>query len=309
MNKNKKTYFYPLLGGKKDFWIFRLAGDGIGNGLYSYFHAYVLALKNEGVMVAPPWPTLKIGPLLRGENSKRLYWGMFSPVKEDLFGIKKILKLIKLWLGRNEIVIAEDCVVKVEKNRLNVVSVPSSFFTFDGLFEYREQIKSRFLEITKKQRSDALSWGNGGFIGVHVRLGDFKAIEDTSLLKKGTPNARIPIKWYIDVIKGLKKRYPEMPVMIFSDGADRDLVPFTEIGAEKYHGQTDVDDLFMLSRSSILVGSRSTFSYWAAFFGNMPSLWLKTESNVINRRFSSKGQTKQLFIPLDDVPELIDFDL
>ena len=308
--KNKKTYFYPRLGGRKDFWFFRLGGDGIGNGLYNYFHAYVLALKNNGVIISPPWPTLKIGPLLRGERSKRFYLGLFEAAENDVSSIRKFFTLLSYWRKRKEIELGEDntnVTNDIKKGNLNIISFPAWVFTFDGLYEYKEEIRDRFMEIIQDEKSQKDEWGKGGYIAVHVRLGDFTAVDDIEQIKKGLVNTRIPLSWYIDIINLLKRSCPDTPIRIFSDGNDKDLLPLTETGAEIYRGETDLDDLLTMSNASILVGSRSTFSYWAAFLGNMPSIWLQTE-NMDHKIAINDMQATQHFIALDEIPPTISFD-
>ena len=39
-------------------------------------------------------------------------------------------------------------------------------------------------------------------------------------------------------------------------------------------------DLRAMAGASLLVGSNSTYSRWAAFLGNMPSIWLKTDAEA-----------------------------
>ncbi len=307
MINNKETYFYPLLGANKDCWLFRVAGHGIGNGLYNYFHAFVLAKKHDGKLINPPWPTLKVGPILRGERSKRFYWGIFKPSLQDISGIQKILLLINKWMSRNEIFLGDNQNIKVKKGALNIVSFRDFKFTFDGLYEYRNDIRSRFIEIIRENYQDKISWGKGNYIAVHIRLGDFKVVEDLSLIKKGAVNTRIPFPWYSNIIDALSKSYPDMPVRIFSDGKESDLAPLlNKNNLEIYRGSTDLDDLLTMSGASILVGSRSTFSYWAAFLGNMPSIWLKTE--IMDHKISDQQQKEQLFISIDETIETISFD-
>ena len=307
MSNNREIYFYPLLGAKKDCWVFRIAGHGIGNGLYNYFHAFVLAMKYKGTVVTPPWPTLKIGPLLRGERSKRFYWGLFKPSPQDISGIQKIILLLKMWATKNEINLNHSETIKIREGTLNTVSFKEFKFSFDGLYEYRDEIRSRFIEIIRENYGNNIQWGKGNYIAVHIRLGDFKEVEDLSLVKKGAVNTRIPMSWYANVINALRKNYPNVPVRIFSDGKASDLAPLLAENVEIYRGSTDLDDLFTMSRASILVGSRSTFSYWAAFLGNMPSIWFKTETT--DHELLHDGQAEQIFVSLDEPVINIHFNI
>src|ERR1700690_1725111 len=88
------TVIYPVLGSSVDLWFVRISGHGLGNCFYTYFHAVALADKHGAALIAPPWFCLKIGPLLRGSASKRLYWRMFTPFAGDIRGIRKLLTLL-----------------------------------------------------------------------------------------------------------------------------------------------------------------------------------------------------------------------
>jgi hypothetical protein len=51
-----------------------------------------------------------------------------------------------------------------------------------------------------------------------------------------------------------------------------------------------------MAGASILVGSNSTYSRWAAFLGNMPSIWLKTS---VEAEKPSADETPILYTSLD----------
>ena len=60
-------------------------------------------------------------------------------------------------------------------------------------------------------------------------------------------------------------------------------------------------DLLMMSGASILVGSNSTYSRWAAFLGDMPSIWLrgaKIAKDFAEERPTSPS-TPILYAPMD----------
>jgi hypothetical protein len=70
-------------------------------------------------------------------------------------------------------------------------------------------------------------------------------------------------------------QFPQRRIYIFSDGKIDELKPVLDLGAELYSSGSDVLDLLKMASASLLVGSNSTFSRWAAFLGDMPSIWLK----------------------------------
>jgi hypothetical protein len=271
--ENTLTTVYPSLDALYDLWFVRLSGAGLGNCFYPYFHALALAQRCNATMIAPPWFTLKLGPLLRGESSKRFYWRMFKPFSGDIHGPDKLVTLVRGY--RKRVVIEIDGLSEpaLVSGALNVVI--SQQWTFRGLHPYRDVIRKRLLGIVNDPIPPELRWGEGKFIGIHVRLSDFKTIPDPSLVAHAGHSTRIPLVWYANVARALRRRYPDLPILLFSDGKVEELQPLLEVGAQLYRSGSDVTDLLAMSGASILVGSNSTYSRWAAFLGNMPSIWLK----------------------------------
>lgn len=289
------TCFYPDLGSSRDLWFARVSGAGIGNGLYNYFHAMVLARQFGGTVISPPWFSLKLGPLLRGEMSTRLYWRMFRPYPGEISGVRKLITLLSTFSKRNRVHIDKSGHSAVAEGHLNVVACTK--FTFAGLHEYREAIRERLLGIVRHPVPADHSWGKGGFIGVHVRLGDFTVVTDPTVISKGTfSSTRIPLSWYESVVRALRRKHPDMPVRIFSDGTDAELAPLLALGATTFRSGSDILDMLALSSCSLLVGSHSTYSRWAAFLGDMPSVWLDIEKKDEQ---PSGAATPCVYVPLD----------
>jgi hypothetical protein len=297
---DSSTVVYPVLGSSADLWFMRVAGHGLGNCFYTYFHAVTLAQKYGAAVVAPPWFSLKIGPLLRGERSKRFYWRMFRPFHGEIYGAKKLVTLLSGYRKRVILEVGESAEPVVVNGALNFVV--SSKFTFRGLHAHRSVIRDRLLGTVNDTIPADHSWGTGDYIAMHIRLGDFAAAADHALINSAQPNLRIPMSWYTNMTRALRDRYPDKPIYIFSDGDAKQLEPILDRGATLYRTGSDMTDLLAMSGASILVGSNSTYSRWAAFFGNMPSIWLRT---VVDMEKPSAPETPILYVPLDcGQPEL-----
>jgi hypothetical protein len=268
------TAIYPLLGGRRDLGFARLAGHGLGNSFFTYFHAVALAHASGARLFAPAWLSLKLGPLLRGEASKRLYWRMFRPHPDEICGFAKLATFLKSYGRRVEIRIDGEHPPVVADGALNVLA--SEKFTFRGLHEHRDMIRSRLLAIVEDAIPQGHRWGAGGYFAVHIRLGDFAQASDPAQLAAGRPNLRIPLSWYAEVVAALRRRHPTTSIYVFSDGPADQLRPVLELGCEIYRSGSDMTDLLAMAGADLLVGSNSTYSRWAAFLGNMPSIWLKT---------------------------------
>jgi hypothetical protein len=104
------------------------------------------------------------------------------------------------------------------------------------------------------------------------------------------------MSWYVNLIMALRRRYADKEIHIFSDGEESALRPLLATGATLYRSGSDMTDLLAMSGASILVGANSTYSRWAAFLGNMPSIWLKTAADAEK---PSAPETPMLYFPLD----------
>jgi len=104
----------------------------------------------------------------------------------------------------------------------------------------------------------------------HIRLGDFKK----SINEEFKNNTRIPIKWYVDVIKQIRKEDKDLKVFLFSDGNDTELKELLELKNIKNETSSNpVEDILKLSSSKYLIGSYSSFSFWGAFFSKGSCIW------------------------------------
>ena len=292
----KETYIYPVLGAVKDLGFVRLSGVGLGNSFFSYFHAFVLAKQSAGHLIRPAWPSLKLGTWLRQERSKRTYIELFRPLPDEVSGLKKA-RLFVCTRNRNEIEVYKNCITKVKTGTINNVKVKE--FTFNGLREHRNDIRFRVLTLLRTRgRSE---WKQMRYIGVHVRLGDFATAKDKSQALKNT-NTRIPLEWYINVVAALRARYPEYEIRLFSDGHPSELKPLLSTGVTLHCGESDAEDLIALASSSLVVASLSTFSEWAVFLGNQPSIWLQTE-RIIEQ--PSDRDVPWVTVPLDSTENML----
>jgi len=295
--RQSSTIIYPVLGSSWDLWFLRVAGHGLGNCFYTYFHALVLAEQSGAKLIAPPWFSLKIGPLLRGSASKRLYFRMFRALKHDIDGGAKILALLRRYRQRVIVRVGTIGAPVIQPGKLNFVV--SDRFTFEGLHAHRNLIRERLVGIVKDPIPRDHAWGKGNYLAMHVRMGDFAEATNLNLVKRGEANLRIPLNWYLNLTKALRERHPEKPIYLFSDGDEASLRPLLDQGASFYRSGSDMTDLLMMSGASILVGSNSTYSRWAAFLGNMPSFWLETE---VPMEKPSDPEVPVTLVPLDADP-------
>jgi hypothetical protein len=151
-------------------------------------------------------------------------------------------------------------------------------FSFQGLHQHRAMIRDRLLDILVRPPSAPPNWGTGDYAAVHIRLGDFLPAQPDQIMTGRVANMRISMAWYDRVIRRVRLVFPDLPIHIFSDGREQELAELLALkGVSLRREPTDIADLLALAQARLLIGSNSTFSRWAAFLGDMPSIWLKTE--------------------------------
>ncbi len=222
-------------------------------------------------MLAPQWVNLfRVGPWLRRERDKRYYFSCFSN-RQYVHGLTR-------WI------ILHSAIHVPEESALKHMVVNSDWRPFvidfrgmDGFFSSflleHEYLFARLLEtISPSIRLQLDSVLNKPFVAVHIRRGDFQTIGQA-----------IGNEWYLKALdvaladtappRGLKKE--DLLIRVFTDG-DAESVRFISLrpNVVVMPQAPAIFDLLMMSRSLALVGtSRSTFSMWAAFLGQMPSYW------------------------------------
>lgn len=224
-----------------------LARRGLGNMLFAWAQAVAYCHRTGARMIAPHWASvMRIGPWLRGERYKRYYGRSFT--NRGYAGIwHRWLPGVKVFRGMDgffEPFINEQDVVKDELWR-NV----------------NPQIASAVERVASE----------GSFIGVHIRRGDFK-----------TAGLCTPDEWYVQAIKlAVETIGCENPLIrVFSDGYPEEVAfiarAFPAARVVVMPKAPAIQDILLLSKSKIAVCTPgSTFSMWAVFLGQMPSIWKK----------------------------------
>ena len=124
-------------------------------------------------------------------------------------------------------------------------------------------------------------------VAVHLRLGDYK---------KSIPIYYIPSKSYFKKALGLIK--DKTNVLVFSDDI-RDAQKYFKSFKENFiyiQGNSDVEDLYLMSKCSSIVCSASSYSWWGAYLGEfkskmvvMPEKWTSPSSPVYNNDIFPDG--------------------
>lgn len=223
--------------------------------LFPWARAVVYCKRSGAQMISPKWTNyMRIGPLLRFERYKRYYLNEFSNAG--------YVGRWRLWFGNikrfsgmkgffDSFLSERDCVIS----------------------ELRRIVNPQILECVKRIESE-------DYIGVHIRRGDFV-----------TNGQWISDAWYITAIQRAVECAGDLPIRIFTDATPRSLkaivTSFRNI--EIMPNAPAIQDLLLLSGSRCIVGtSNSSFSMWAVFLGQQPSIW--SDGSVLPQVYVGKSK-------------------
>ncbi len=226
-------------------------------------------------MLAPSWRRIRLGPYLRREMDKRQYQRLFQ-FHDYVHGTRRLFLLATLRRARAE-QHAIDRPSSLPGGHLVVFRNGESFsdneaIYFPQVLGHSNEIHRELQQMTRPEYRPALV--RGPHVALHVRMGDFSARADLDAVRKGLTNSRLPIQWYVDMLKALRARLrADIPARLFSDGRDSDLQPLLEEpNLTRVAGQSSVTDLLSIAQASVLISSGSGFSYWGSFLGQVPRL-------------------------------------
>jgi len=229
----------------------RLGGAGLGNIMFPWATALVYAKKHNLKKINTTWANLKFGTFIRKERDKRIYMDLFLET-DGISGLKKFFLLnfsnnVKFFSGMQDL--------------------------FEPFKSDQNFVKSELLKIINPYHIKRAKEFNSNSIAIHIRMGDFTNPINEKVLRNGSWNYRLPIKWYISLIQKIRKE-SDLPIYIFSDAGGEEL---KEVLAFKncnrvYFGSA-ISDMLALSTCKVLISSASTFSMWASFLGQMPTIW------------------------------------
>ena len=248
----------------------RLGGAGLGNILFPWATALVYAKDNNLQRIQTTWKNLKIGTFLRKERDKRMYMDLFTG-DDGISGFKKF------WL-------------------LNFTNQVKYFSDMDSLFEPFKNdhvlIKTELLNIISPHHVKKATEFNNNSIAIHIRMGDFRTPDNEDVLRKGDWNYRLPIQWYKNIISKIRE-VSDIPIYIFSDAKNTELEEILDVNNCKraYFGSA-ISDMLALSNARVLVSSSSTFSMWASFLGQIPTIWFpgQIRQKLINNSTIFEGE-------------------
>lgn len=244
----------------------KLPNAGLGNQLFVIAKALYFSNNNKVDIRFIDSQKLKLGPIIRGERTKRNYNGFFNFqkgyfcefVKKFYFAYQ--LRQIKIVDPFMECVITDDVLF---------LNIPHYSEYFAEMIPHRITIRELLFDSLTPKIQRSIERLECIDVAVHVRLGDFKKLKQ-GVDFKNVGSTRTPLSYYITEIKRIQYEYPEYLFYVFSDGYPEELKVLLGLKNVVYYKSiNDIVDLYQMSKSKILITSAgSTYSYWAGFLGD-----------------------------------------
>lgn len=249
--------------------VVRLGGPGLGNLLFPWARAQVLAQRHGGRLLRPLWRQCKLGPLLRRERDLRWYWTLFDADPQDCGALASCLA------RRRGPALAEADAAKARPG--DVVTVSGMDGLFEPLAGHNLLVAAKLHAILKPRVAEAArALAPRSYIGLHVRLGDFAAPALAGGPAPRETNTRISLAWYQAMVEAARTALgdPTYPALVFSDGHDAELEPLLRMPAVRRHAAGNAaSDILLLGQSRCMIASASTFSMWASYLGQPATVW------------------------------------
>ena len=256
---------------------------GLGNMLIPWARAEAFAHQTNLPILAPIWSRPKIGPILRREADTRLYLGQFSN-KDYITGPKRwhiLATAQRITPEQAQQELAGETNPGTNKPALVVFSGYDGWFN-PPLLQNRQHVADKLWNIvTPKVRAMIDEHNDKHTIGVHVRRGDFKIVQQM----KSAELWAIPDEWFVSTINAVRKHIndPDAQALVFSDAPDQELTELLSAhNVRRAKPAPAIADILRLSKSPIFIPTgMSSFSGWAAYIGNMPTIWHPSVKKVI----------------------------
>lgn len=260
--------------------IARLPKAGLANKLFVWARARVFSHENQLPFLVIGWFDPKLGPWIRREKNKRIYYGYFHTTG-NLWHLVKYMITV-----RKKSFIVEPTALSEGRNFYIFSKIPHWDQYFEGLMPYRDYLKTELFNLMKPHIQQKIHESQVPEVGIHIRMGDFKKITNESEFKN-VGATRTPLNYFVTVINQLKvKLGPGTHFSVFSDGHRGELNEVLSIpNVSMAQPNPDIIDLWLLSQSKVIVTSAgSTFSYWAVFLSEADIIY---HENFIFKIFAS----------------------
>ena len=249
----------------QDIVVAKLPNAGLGNKLFVWGAAFIFAKQNNLPLYIIGLNRIHLGPFLRNEKVKRLYYGQFKRQKTEI----KLLYWKHKFRGTS--IIYEPKIGQMKSNyptQFIFNTIPSWRDYFGNLNQDRIALINEFNVLLSKKVTDRLSIHTTlPAIAIHIRMGDFKTLQDGKDFKLESAT-RTPLHYFKQCLLKIREKFSyQIKATIFTDGYKEEVQELLAIENVEFHeADLDVVDLLLLSKSKVIVTSaHSSFSEWAGF--------------------------------------------
>jgi hypothetical protein len=265
-------------------------------------------------MLAPRWVQPRIGPLLRGGLSLTAYPRQILLM--GLFRSSGYVSGVARWRVTSSATrAAEDRFDEALASDPGVAPVIVTFRGYGSLFQdfagQRELLWNR-LHADARRRWVRLAERLAAPIGINVRCAnDFSAAHSASdFSSRGA--VKTPLAWFVKSLQRVREMAgTSVPAVVVSDGTPRQLQELLALPDVRLaRPGCAISDLLTLARCRVLLGSGgSSFSAWASFLANAPTLTHPGQSLVWFKLESSDARYIGDFDPGADVDSALAYQL
>jgi hypothetical protein len=249
-----RRYCYPKIG-----------RAGLGNCMLIWARAFVEARQAGAELLAPRWVQPRIGSIFRGEPVSRFYFGEFTNIGY-VGGLRRMLALAAFR--------------RIAENEPWPMSGGTAVKVIEGLKDYftplvphQAAIKEEVQRIMHPKALWAQFICEEPYIAMNLRRGDqTRAGIALEQVAQYTPD-----DWFVGALQAIRAdaRWRDLPVKVVSDGSEPEMRRIVkQPGVQWVTTERAIGDIWLMSRASLLVASGySSFSMWASFLGQMPTLY------------------------------------
>lgn len=278
-------------------------GAGFGNRLFPWARCRIFSHLTGVPMLGPKWTQLRIGPLLRGGIDRKYYANQILLL--GLFRKQNFGGWQRFWIESNSRRKAEpqnfaDLAVVNGHDEAEVVTFQGEGNHFRDLVGWEEFLLSELRSIARKRWLDLAAEFADTPIAINVRCGnDFKnAKNQEDYLNKG--GIKTPLEWFISSLSTIRTALGyQAKAVVVSDGTGetlRDLLAIDNVHFVR--PGCAISDLLILSQAKVLIASGgSSFSAWASFLGQMPTISYPGQSLAWFRLVNKHGHYVGEFDP------------
>lgn len=267
-----------------------LQDGGLGNRLFPWARCRVFSHLHKIPMLTTSWVQMKLGPILRRERDPRFYHNLFLPAAGEIRRVKKWWVSSTVGSAR-EPQCLEDPLDPNLKNARIIFNGVGEWFR--PISPYRPFLYKELLSITRPCWLKAVDQLPSIPIGIHVRRGDLSVT---------------PLDWFVQTLKSVRNALGFCAeAVVMSDAPSANLKELLRENRVRYAStESAIADILMLAKTKVLIASGSSFSAWASFLGQMPTLFPPGQSPAYFRLEHPEGSFAEEFNPDGNSRELLD---